>query len=277
MNKFTTYGFLFLRYALLLATAFAAEAGVLPPSTLTHSGSGSYALQLKPLPLISSTVGPGVFSFSTLTYYFEVIGPGRSAKINIEASLFASETFEGPGVIGFPGALPMYDAFALLNIGTAPYATSPGFLFAGIGPGGLRGADGSDVGVQIGYTGTPTTVTARGQSFASQNTSLEIETSFTVSTNVVYIIQMMANDGGSYNSPGILTSSAFASVDPTIRIDPVFSSENAGYQVLMSSDVGNGSIASIPEPSSYLLMCAGLLGIFRSRRKQPCRRLRSIG
>lgn len=265
-----------MRFAHVLSTAAALGFGAACPATwgqalpaADFSCSGTCSASYFPSPQVVSTASSGGFSYGTLSYYFQVAGPtNTSAVINVAGMLQSAETFSGPAVAYFYGSLPKYDTFVLLSIGTAPYYTGTPLLFAGIGSGGLRGTNGADTGPQIGYTGTPVTTTSinANQTFASQSTTLNIASTLTVSTNTTYLVQLMANLGGNYNTPGQLVSTSSGMADPTITLDPTFAAANSGYSVLVSAGVGNA--APVPESSTLAMLAAGLLVVGRLGARQ---------
>ena len=69
-------------------------------------------------------------------------------------------------------------------------------------------------------------------------------------------------------------TSASASVDPYIFIDPTFLANNPGYTLLVASGINNsppGPPAGVPEPSTLILLGAGLAGFTTMRRARKAK------
>jgi hypothetical protein len=73
----------------------------------------------------------------------------------------------------------------------------------------------------------------------------------TVGSNLAYSIELYSQVSAYYNGVGV-PSSAQAFADPVITID------EPGYTLELSPGVGNGLVSAAPEPSSWLLMIAGV-------------------
>ena len=258
--------------AFLFAQAGTASAAVIPVFSYSNSGSGTGSYGLTPSPSTSASASPGQFDFSIFNYYFYVAGSANvTATVDVSGQLMATESFTGPGIAGFSTGLPLYDDFAILNIGRGQWVSgSPGVLFAGIGAGSTRsGINGSNSGGQVGYTGTPTTtiVTSNGGLTKTQTTTLTVNGVIQIPTNTLFDVELYAYANGGYNSPGTLVSSASDWVDPVLTLDSSFIDSNPGYSLAFSANVGNSPATSVPEPLTVFVFGAGLIGAFTMRRR----------
>jgi hypothetical protein len=74
-------------------------------------------------------------------------------------------------------------------------------------------------------------------------------------------------DAGAVASNAILSDisvSAFA--DPSIYIDPTFALANE-FSVVVSDGVPNPAPSPVPEPSSFILLMTGVLGLLNASRR----------
>lgn len=91
---------------------------------------------------------------------------------------------------------------------------------------------------------------------------------FYVLPNTAYAISMSADANTltyGVTTNNIPSSYSYAIVDPNISINPTFANANS-YSLQFSAGVKNGSPVSVPEPSTFLLLGGGLLGLGFVRR-----------
>lgn len=92
--------------------------------------------------------------------------------------------------------------------------------------------------------------------------------------NVEIFAKAQAYGHEDFVDPSLVRSSglSWAFIDPKFEIDPAYLAINTGAALLIASGVGNESaLMPVPEPSTYLLMSVGVLGlglVARRRRDQ---------
>jgi PEP-CTERM motif len=197
-------------------------------------GSGSAAVQKTPFPALTATVYSPNFNIATagadLGYFFQVVGPGDSAKIMVSAFASFSDAISQSDVAT--------DGKAHLQL------TWPVGNISILGNVCLNGL--------VTNCGTPT-----------QNTAFAGPYLLTVPTNTaieVYMALEVGADTGPYQ-----TASMSGYLDPTIGFDPNFDSSQ--YGIAFSAGIGD---APAPLPASLPLFVSGLgaLGLLGWRRKK---------
>jgi PEP-CTERM motif len=169
--------------------------------------------------------------FGVLNYSFEVIGgaPGTAVPVEIDAVLQAI-----PDSIGY--------AFSEIQVAANTTASFTICNSGGIGCGAGTGETNFTGVLQVtALSDTPYVTT--GPSF-NQGVHLEVEAGGAL--------------GASFNG-------ATVSADPHLFVDPSFP-DAAEYSILLSPNVGN-AVPTIPEPSTWVLMGAGLVGLAGLRRR----------
>jgi len=89
----------------------------------------------------------------------------------------------------------------------------------------------------------------------------------TLTANHIYRVTMIADAGAAAGSSGTLAF-ATAFIDPRFSFGPGVGQE---YSFVLSEGVGNSAL--VPEPSSFVLLISGMLGLghFRMRRMRSAR------
>jgi hypothetical protein len=95
--------------------------------------------------------------------------------------------------------------------------------------------------------GIPSSVTSDGFTIAKD---------YTFFTNTLYNVRLQVGLSDSINGTG--TDSLFAFLDPSFTID----GPNSGaYSIFFSEGFGGGSVAAVPEPSTWAMLIIGFAGI----------------
>jgi hypothetical protein len=120
-----------------------------------------------------------------------------------------------------------------------------------IGPGGT-GFDAS------------TGLSSNGNVFCGAHGCVNSTQYFSLLTGVQYTVNVSASAGGSLNNFFNVTAWA----DPYIYIDPLFAGGNQ-FSLLISDGIGNTSVSSVPEVSTWAMMILGFAGVgFMSYRRK---------
>jgi len=80
------------------------------------------------------------------------------------------------------------------------------------------------------------------------------EQSFTVNSGDLLSVELATSAELNFGA------AAYAVVDPFFEIDPTFAAAN-NYSLVLSAGIGNAPPASVPEPSSLVLVGAALVGM----------------
>jgi hypothetical protein len=83
-----------------------------------------------------------------------------------------------------------------------------------------------------------------------------LNTVLMLQTNDTFGVEILAGASAGSNS-----TSASANIDSFVQVDPGFAAAHPAFSLEVSPGVENEPISSAPEPSSWLLMFAGLGGI----------------
>jgi hypothetical protein len=95
--------------------------------------------------------------------------------------------------------------------------------------------------------GIPSGVTSDGFTIAKD---------YTFFTNTLYNVRLQVGLSDSINGTG--TDSLFAFIDPSFTID----GPNSGsYSIFFSEGFGGGSVAAVPEPSTWAMILLGFVGL----------------
>jgi hypothetical protein len=198
-------------------------------------GSDSLSYNLGPVPSLSATASASYDPFSNFGY---------------SAVLSVSYSFEVIG--GKPGdVVPLLIATDLTtsNTGDANAYASIGVI--------TSFGNETETYCSIGGAGSPC---------SSSNFSGTIDA--TATPGQVDLVYLEVNAGAAFPNDGVTTSpsSAFASADPLIYIDPSFAGA-ADYQIIVSPGIGNSSsMAAAPEPNTLLLIFVLLPFVLLARR-----------
>lgn len=196
--------------------------------TFTGFTSGAAAGPLGSVNNFPSTQAQGS---AGIQYYFEVLGPAdQFVPLTITGSLSSSS------VAGDINA----------------YANTTGqILYQYIDSGGSQ-------------NGVAISCSSLNNSCGVLPTSVSLSASFSQLTNSIGTVTLLA----SATTAGVVSSSYSVTADPIIYIDPTFLTNNPGYSLVFSSNISAPQPASVPEPSTILLLGAGLVALVAWRRKQ---------
>jgi hypothetical protein len=203
-------------------------------------GTGVATAEISPFPVVSaSSTGGGIVN-ATLTYQFEIVGPSYNS---------VPTTVSGTTTAYLTNGTDQTRSIAIASVQITNSA--------------LEVLDSSACITEF-NDDAPCWGWGIAGSF-SQNLSL--------TSNVVYtaLISAYANAADPCEIiGGCYAVSATASADPYIQIDPAFLAANPGYSLVLSPSVGNiPTSSSTPEPTSFGLVAAGLIGAYGwSKRRQ---------
>ena len=204
--------------------------------TSCNGGTDSGLVSFSPDAGVSgSAFGQGLVDeanvFGVLNYSFEVIGgtPGTVVPVDIETTLQAIPTSIGYVFSEIDVAANTTASFTICNSG-------------GIGCGAGTGETNFTGVLQVDALSDTAYVTT-GSSF-NQGVHLEVEAGGAL--------------GASFNG-------GLVSADPHLFVDPSFP-DAADYSIVVSPNVGN-AVPTIPEPSTWVLMGVGFVGLAGLRRR----------
>jgi hypothetical protein len=171
--------------------------------------------------------------FGVLNYSFEVIGgtPGAAVPVDIDVVLQAV-----PISIGY--------VFSEIDVAANTTASETICNSGGIGCGAGTGSTSFTGALQVTALSDTAYIT-NGLSF-NQGVHLEVEAGGALGSASDF-------DGGT------------VSADPHLFVDPSFPNASE-YSIVLSPNIGN-SVPTIPEPSTWVLMSAGLVGLAGLRRR----------
>jgi hypothetical protein len=199
-----------------------------------YSASSNYtALYSYSPPFVYSAAHVNAFLINFIDYDFEIVGPANElvpVTLSYNLSAFAS----GYDAVGF----------AELQVAAMPGPPNPFGTFQ-VSACAASGTNSCSSFHPAGPSQNPGSV------------------NLTVESNLAYPIELSSESYADYVGPSYgLPSSAQAFADPVITID------ESGYTLELSPGVGNGLVSAAPEPSSWLLMIAGvgLAGLMLRRR-----------
>jgi hypothetical protein len=88
--------------------------------------------------------------------------------------------------------------------------------------------------------------------------------SYTISTNSLYEVAMIANVNVGTSNDGLAHGTG--SVQAFATIDPIFTAPS-GYMIVMSAGAGNGLPGAAPEPGTWVMLVAGIGGLGAIKRR----------